>query len=48
LDLLDYQVEWIEMKRYSICDKDETSLQNTIDEIVKQYQTTIYKLRFLK
>jgi hypothetical protein len=48
LDLLDYQVEWIEMKRYSICDKDETALQNTIDEIVKQYQTTIYKLRFLK
>lgn len=48
LDLLDYQVEWIEMKRYSICDRNETSLQNTIDEIVKQYQTTIYKLRFLK
>jgi hypothetical protein len=48
LDLLDYQVEWIEMKRYSICDRDETSLQNTIDEVVKQYQTTIYKLRFLK
>lgn len=48
LELLDYQVEWIEMKRYSVCDKDETALQNTIDEIVKQYQTTLYKLRFLK
>ncbi|MEY4441014.1 MAG: phage STP4-a [Pseudomonadota bacterium] len=42
--LLDYQCEWIEMKRYDICDKDETALQNTIDEILRQYQTTSYML----
>lgn len=42
------QMEWIEMKRYQVCDKDETALQNTIDEIVGLYQTTIYKLKFLK
>lgn len=42
--VLDYQVEWIEKNRYEMCDKDETSLQNTIDEIVRLYQTTLYML----
>jgi len=46
--ILDTQVEWIERNRFDVCDKDETSLQNTIDEIVRQYQTTLYKLRMLK
>lgn len=45
---LEMQVEWIERYRYQVCDKDETSLQNTIDEIVALYQTTLYKLRMLK
>lgn len=45
---LERQMEWIESNRYKVCEKDETSLQNTIDEIVKLYQTTIYKLRMLK
>jgi DNA-binding ferritin-like protein len=47
-DLLVEQVEWIEMNRYKVCEKAETSLQNLIDEVVGTYQTTIYKLRFLK
>ena len=42
--VLDLEVEWIERNRYEICDKDETSLQNTIDEIVRLYQTTMYLL----
>ena len=42
--VLDYQVEWIEKNRYEICDKDETALQNTIDEIVRLYQHTLYML----
>lgn len=46
--LLETQYEWIEVNRYKVCDKDDTALQNTIDEIVRQYQHTIYKLRFLK
>lgn len=41
---LDGSVEWIEKNRYEICEKDETSLQNTIDEIVRLYQTTLYLL----
>ena len=42
--LLDYQMEWIEKNRYEICAKDETALQNTIDEVVRQYQHTLYML----
>lgn len=42
--LLDSQVEWIEKNRYDICEKDETPLQNTIDEIVRVYQHTFYLL----
>ena len=40
-EALDYRVEWIEMYRYQICEQDETSLQNTIDEIIKIYQSTL-------
>jgi CRISPR/Cas system-associated exonuclease Cas4 (RecB family) len=47
-DYLEAQVEWVERYRYEICDKDETSLQNTIDEVVRLYQTTLYKLRMLQ
>lgn len=43
-EVLEYQCEWIEMKRYSICAKEDTALQNTIDEILRQYQSTLYML----
>jgi len=43
-DLLAFRAEWIEMYRYQICDKDETALQNTIDEILRLYETTQYML----
>lgn len=43
-DLLSFRAEWIEMYRYQICDKDETALQNTIDEILRLYETTQYML----
>ena len=42
--LLDTQIEWIETNRYEICSKDETALQNTIDEVLRQYQSTLYML----
>lgn len=48
IKFLDTQAEWIERNRFEVCDKDETPLQNSIDEIVRQYQTTLYKLRMLK
>ena len=37
----------IEEMRYKVCDKSDTPLQNIIDEIVGQYLSTLYKLRFL-
>jgi hypothetical protein len=33
--------------RYEVVDKSDTSLQNIIDEIVGQYLSTLYKLKFL-
>jgi hypothetical protein len=47
-DALELSCEWIEANRYKVCDREDTSLQNTIDEVVKLYQTTLYKLRMLK
>jgi len=41
---LEYQAEWIEMYRYQICEKEETALQNTIDEVLRLYQSTAYLL----
>lgn len=43
-DLIEMRAEWIERVRYEICDRDETPLQNTIDEIVRLYQHTQYML----
>ena len=37
----------VETLRYKVCDKTDTALQNIIDEIVGQYLSTLYKLRFL-
>ena len=33
--------------RYNVCDKDDSALQNIIDEIVGLYLSTLYKLKFL-
>lgn len=43
-DVIEFQCEWIERNRYEICDKDESPLQNTIDEILRLYQSTLYLL----
>jgi hypothetical protein len=37
----------VENMRYDVCKKEDTPLQNTIDEIVGQYLSTLYKLKFL-
>ena len=37
----------IEKARYEVCPKEETAIQNLIDEIVAHYLSAIYKLRFL-
>ena len=47
IDFLQGQLEEIESDRYKVCNKDETALQNLIDEVVALYLATLYKLRFL-
>ncbi len=41
------QLKWIKDNRYKAVEKDETHLQNIIDEIVALYDRTIFKLHFL-
>lgn len=41
-------LKWIENNRYEAFDKTDTSIQNDIDNVVKLFRSTIYKLRFLK
>ena len=47
IEFLEDQLAEIEATRYDVCDKTDTPLQNIIDEIVGQYLSTLYKLRFL-
>jgi len=39
---------WIARNRDHVCDKDDSTLQNIIDEIQALISSTLYKLRFLK
>jgi hypothetical protein len=41
------QLDWIEANRYKAVSKDDTALQNIIDEIVALYLKTLYKLKNL-
>jgi len=47
VEFLEDQLADIQKQRYTAFEKDDTSLQNEIDNIVKLYRTTLYKLRFL-
>ena len=47
IEFLADQLDEIEKGRYEVCDKDDSSLQQLIDNIVELYLTTLYKLRFL-
>ena len=48
VDVLEKQKEWIEANRYAAVPKENTALHNIIDEAVGLYDSTLYKLRFLK
>lgn len=48
LALLDDLSDWIGENRSKVCDKDDTYLQNIVDEIVALIRSTQYKLKFLK
>ena len=47
VEFLQDQLADIEKGRYDVCNKEDTSLQQLIDNIVELYLTTLYKLRFL-
>lgn len=42
------QLKWIKANRYKAVKKEETQMQNIIDEIVALYDKTIFKLHFLE
>ena len=46
-EFLQDQLDEIEKCRFEVIGKDDTALQNIIDEIVALYLSTLYKLRFL-
>lgn len=47
VEFLEDSLKDIEEMRYKVCDKNDTPIQNIIDEIVGQYLSTLYKLKFL-
>jgi len=47
VEFLEDSLNEIESTRYSVCEKTDTAIQNIIDEIVGQYLSTLYKLKFL-
>jgi hypothetical protein len=47
LETLITHLKWLEDTRYSVVPKEDTAIQNQIDEIVGLYLSTIYKLREL-
>ena len=47
IEFLEDSLKEIEDARYKVCDKDDSSLQQLIDNIVEVYLRTLYKLKFL-
>lgn len=47
VEFLESSLADIEAARYKVVDKEDTSLQQLIDNIVELYLTTLYKLKFL-
>lgn len=45
--VLERQLAWLEANRYKAVRKEDTALQNMIDEIIGQYLSTLYKLKNL-
>jgi hypothetical protein len=47
VEFLEDSLKELEDNRYKVVDKNDTALQNVIDEIVVLYLSTLYKLKFL-
>ena len=46
--LLEYHLSLVEKMRYTAIDKDDAALQSIMDEVVRVYLKTLYKLKQLK
>lgn len=47
IEFLEDSLKEIEDARYKVCDKDDNTMQQLIDNIIEVYLRTLYKLRFL-
>ena len=47
VEFLEDSLADVEAMRFKVCEKIDTPIQNIIDEIVGQYLSTLYKLKFL-
>ena len=47
VEFMENSLDKVEKLRYKVCDKEDTAIQNIIDEIVDLYLSTLYKLKFL-
>jgi hypothetical protein len=47
IEFLEDSLKEIEDARYKVCDKDDSTLQQLIDNIIEVYLRTLYKLKFL-
>ena len=47
VEFLESQLAEIEAVRYDVADKNDSSIQQLIDNIIELYLSTLYKLRFL-
>jgi hypothetical protein len=47
IEILEQQLQWLEANRYKAVPKEDSAIQNVIDEVVNQYLSTLYKLKNL-
>jgi hypothetical protein len=47
VDFLESELKELEDMRYKVVSKDDSTLQNIMDEIFSLYLSTLYKLKFL-
>lgn len=48
IPIMRQHLQYIADNRYTACPKEQTAIQNLIDEAVSTYQKTLYKLEFLQ
>lgn len=47
IEVLEQQLKWLEANRYEAIPREDSPLQNLVDEVVNQYLSALYKLKNL-